>query len=246
MKIPNISNVSAHKMLWTRFWMRYAGLSRFGRLATRFATWFGPPHKAAYKLANMNPKGYIAPSAVIYHRNLSLGSNILIGDRVIIYQAQDGGMVALGDGAAILRDTAVETGFGGSVSIGSRTWIHPRGQVNAYLGSIRIGAGVDIAPNCAFYSYDHGFAPGKSIREQPLKTKGDIIIEDNAWLGVGVTVLSGVHIGGGAVIGAGSLVNQNIPVGAIAAGNPARVVKMRTDIRDKNNGLVASSKEKRI
>ena len=212
--------------------MRHAGLSRFGRLATRLATWFGPPHKAGFKLANMNPKGYIAPSVIIYHEDFRFGSNILIGDRVVIYQAQDGGMVSLGDRAAILRDTAIETGFGGCISIGPRTWIHPRGQVNAYLGSIRIGTGVDIAPNCAFYSYDHGFTPGKTVREQPLRTKGDIIIEDNVWLGVGVTVLSGVSIGEGAVIGAGSVVNENIPSGAIAAGNPARVVKMRADIKD--------------
>ncbi len=233
MKIRNITNISAHKMIWTRFWMRYAGLSRFGRLATRLATWFGPPHKAGYSLANMNPKGYIAPSAVIYHPDFRFGSNILIGDRVIIYQAQDGGKVSIGDRVAILRDTAVETGYGGSITIGSHTWIHPRGQVNAYLGSIRIGAGVDIAPNCAFYSYDHGFAPGQTVREQALQTKGDIVIEDNAWLGVGVIVLSGVHIGEGAVIGAGSVVKQDVPAGAIAVGNPACVVKMRIDLKQK-------------
>jgi acetyltransferase-like isoleucine patch superfamily enzyme len=177
----------------------------------------------------MNLQGFISPSAVIYHSDLRLGKNILLGDRVIIYQAEDGGPVQLGDRVAILRDTAIETGFGGSISIGSATWIHPRNQLNAYLGSIHVGNGVDIAPNCAFYSYDHGFALNQPIREQPLKTKGDIVVEDEAWLGVGVIVLSGVRIGKGAAIGAGSVVKKDIPDYAIAVGNPARVIKMRSN-----------------
>ena len=61
--------------------MRYAGLDPMGRFATRFATWFAPPHKASYKLAGMNPKGYIAPSVIIYHSDLRLGKNVLIGER---------------------------------------------------------------------------------------------------------------------------------------------------------------------
>ena len=223
--------------------MRYAGLSTTGRFATRLASLFAPPHKASFRLANMNPQGYISPSAVIHHSNLRLGKNILVGDRVVIYQAQDGGQVKLDDRVAILRDSAIETGFGGSISIGPSTCIHPRNQVNAYLGSIRIGCGVDIAPNCAFYSYDHGFAPGKPIREQPLQTKGDIVIEDHVWLGVGVIVLSGVRIGKGAVIGAGAVVTQNIPENAIASGNPARVVKLRTDLLNRNQNGVSHLKQ---
>jgi len=217
----------AFKQRWVRFWMRNAGLSNIGRIATRFATWFAPPHKASEPLARMNPKGYIAPSAVLFHSNLRLGANILIGDRVIIFQNKNGGQVEIGDRVRILRDTTIETGFGGSLSIGDETWIHPRGQINAYKSPIEIGCGVDIAPNCAFYSYDHGFAPDKSIREQPLETKGKIVIDDHAWLGVGVIVLSGVRIGKGAVIAAGSVVTQDIPDNTIAGGNPARIIKMR-------------------
>ena len=234
MKILKFFDASAFKRKWTAYWMRYAGLSRMGRFATRCATLFGPPHKASYKLANLNPKGYIAPSVIIYHSDLQLGKHILIGDRVVIYQAEDGGPVQLGDRVGILRDTAIETGFGGSVSIGRSTWIHPRGQVNAYVGSIHIGSGVDIAPNCAFYAYDHGFAPDKTVREQPLQTKGDIVIGDNAWLGVGVIVLSGVKIGNGAVIGAGSVVTRDIPDNAIAFGVPAQVIKMRSELASIN------------
>ena len=222
--------VKAFKQRWVRFWMRHAGMSNTGRIATRLATWFAPPHKASNALAYMNPKGYIAPSAVISHSNLRLGANILIGDRVIIFQNKTGGPVEIGDRVQILRDTIIETGFGGSLSIGNKTCIHPRGQINAYKSPIEIGCGVDIAPNCAFYSYDHGFAPDKNISEQPLETKGKIVVNDHAWLGVGVIVLSGVCIGKGAVIGAGSVVTDDIPEGGVAVGVPARVVKMRNDI----------------
>lgn len=49
-------------------------------------------------------------------------------------------------------------------------------------------------------------------------------------MGVGVIVLSGVRIGKGAVVGAGSVVTQDVPDGTIAAGIPARVVKIRKHI----------------
>ena len=68
-----------------------------------------------------------------------------------------------------------------------------------------------LAPNCALYSYDHSLASDKSIREQPPRTKGGIVINDEAWLGFGVIVLSGVKIGKGAAIGAGSVVVDDIP-----------------------------------
>jgi acetyltransferase-like isoleucine patch superfamily enzyme len=223
----------ACRLLWVRFWMSLAGFGGFGRIATRLATSLAPPHKSRVFLQNWNPKGYIAPTAIIYHSNLKLGKNIFIADRVILYnatyQGAKGGFMRLSNNVTILRDTILETGFGGNLSIGEKTWIHPRCQLNAYLASIRIGSRVQIAPNCAFYCYDHGFAPNQRINHQPLRTKGDIIIEDDAWLGVGVTVLSGVRIGKGAVVGAGSVVTRDIPDNAIASGVPAEAVKMRGD-----------------
>jgi acetyltransferase-like isoleucine patch superfamily enzyme len=219
--------------LWTCFWMHYAGLSPFGRIATRLATWFAPPYYGRCYLARLNQKGYIAPSATIYHNNLRLSNNVFIGDRVVIYQDKDGGPVDLGERVHIYGETFIQTGSGGSLEIGSNTHIHPHCQISAYKSPIYIGCDVQIAPNCAFYPYDHSFAPGKLITEQPLQTKGGIIVEDDAWLGFGVIVLDGVRIGKGAVIGAGSVVTYDVPDGAIAVGVPARVVKMRSDLAQK-------------
>ena len=216
--------------LWTRCWMRFAGLTPLGRIATRLATWFAPPYKARTYLAWMNPRGFVSPHATIYHRDLRLGSHVFIGDRVIVFQAEEGGAVELGDEVCLFGDCLVEVGGGGSVSIGRQSRVHRGCQLISYNAPIRIGCDVGVSQNCALYSYNHGFAPGEPVSRQPLQTRGPIIIEDHAWLGVGVIVLDGVRIGKGAVIGAGAVVTRDIPDGAIAVGVPARVVKMRTEL----------------
>jgi len=214
--------------------MRYAGLSPLGRIATRLATWSAPPYYGRCYLAHLNPKGYIAPSAIVHHDSFHFGPNVFIGDRVVIYQDKDGGPVEFGECVHIYGETFIQTGFSGSVKVGDHSHIHPRCQFSAYKSNIYIGSEVQIAPNCAFYPYNHGIEPGKRIQAQPLYSKGDIIIDDDAWLGFGVIVLDGVRIGKGAVVGAGSVVTDNIPNGAIAVGKPAIVVKMRADTPLKN------------
>jgi NDP-sugar pyrophosphorylase family protein len=61
------------------------------------------------------------------------------------------------------------------------------------------------------------------------KTKGDVIIGNDVWIGAEAIIMSGVNIGDGAVIGARTVVTKDVPAYAISAGNPARVVKMRFD-----------------
>jgi acetyltransferase-like isoleucine patch superfamily enzyme len=58
-------------------------------------------------------------------------------------------------------------------------------------------------------------------------TKGDIIIGNDVWIGYGATVLSGVQIGDGAIIGARALVSKDVPPYAIVGGNPAKLLKYR-------------------
>jgi len=215
---------------WARLWMRCAGPSPFGKLATRLAALSTPPYYGRYYLARLNQKGYISPNATIHHRDFHHGSNVFIDDHVLIYQDRDGGSVGLGESVYIHRDTIIQTGSGGSVTMGSYSFLQPRCQLSAYKAQIRIGSYVQISPNCAFYPYDHGMAPGELMSKQPLQTKGGIVIEDDAWLGFGVIVLDGVTIGSGAVIGAGSVVTSDIPASAIAVGVPARVVKMRNNL----------------
>jgi acetyltransferase-like isoleucine patch superfamily enzyme len=223
--------IAKGKYAWARFWMCFAGLGGFGRIAMGIAGWGVPPYRSRVGLARMHRQGYIAPSATIHHAHLQLGASVFIGDHVLIYQApQETGSVDLGDRVRLHRDIVIETGLGGSLTVGAETNIQPHCQFSAYISPIRIGSGVLIAPYCAFYPYDHGIAPGIPIRKQPFQTKGGIIVDDEAWLGVGVIVLDGVRIGKGAVVGAGSVVTHDVPDGAIAAGVPARVVKMRSEL----------------
>jgi acetyltransferase-like isoleucine patch superfamily enzyme len=207
--------------------MRYAGLSLLGRPATRLASLFSPPYKGRSYLAHLAHRSYVSPKASIFHSRLQLDGNAFIGDGVIIYEAKGDGTVRIAKGVHIHRDCVIETGQGGSLSIGEDTHIQPRCQFSAYKGAIEIGCSVQIAPNCAFYPYEHEFKSGEPIKSQALKTHGGIVIGDDAWLGVGVIVLDGSRIGTGAVIGAGSVVKSEIPAEAIAVGVPARVIKYR-------------------
>ena len=63
------------------------------------------------------------------------------------------------------------------------------------------------------------------------RTKGDVTIGNDVWVGRNVMILSGVTIGDGSVIGAGSVVTSDVPPYAIAAGNPARIIRLRFDVK---------------
>lgn len=58
-------------------------------------------------------------------------------------------------------------------------------------------------------------------------SKGDIVVEDDVWIGHGATILSGVHIRQGAVVAAGAVVSKDVPPYAIVGGVPAKVIKYR-------------------
>jgi len=218
------------KRSFKRRLLPYAGLTRSGRMVAWVLRQMAMPFYDLKELARMHSRGFISPYAHIRHSGLKLGSHVLIDDRVTIYQSKGGGAVILGNSVRLYRDTIIQTGQNGRVELAAGLVIQPRCQFSAYVGSIIVKQGVQIAPNCAFYPYDHGLGAEMPMKDQPLSSRGDILIEEDAWLGVGVIVLNGVRIGKGAVIGAGSVVSRDIPDMAIAAGVPARVIKMRTDL----------------
>lgn len=88
---------------------------------------------------------------------------------------------------------------------------------------VTFGDNVFIAPNCGFYTAGHPLDPAE--RNKGLEYARPIKVGNNVWFGAGVHVLPGVTIGDNCVIGAGSVVNRDIPPCSLAVGNPCRVVK---------------------
>lgn len=102
--------------------------------------------------------------------------------------------------------------------------------------SLKIGSFCSIGPNVMFLlSADHRIDTISTFpfkvkclgQESEAVSKGDIILEDDVWIGYGATIMSGVHIGQGAVVAAGAVVTKDVPPYAIAAGVPAKIIKYR-------------------
>ncbi|HEY52210.1 MAG TPA: acyltransferase [Caldilineae bacterium] len=211
-----------------KLFLALAALPLVGASFLKLASKLAGPYKARRKLINFSGKSYISPWADIHCPQLQVGQRVFIDDDVTIFAHQDSGKAIIGQESSIQRYTVLELIQGGAITIGRNTHIQARCNLTAALGGIHIGDNVQLAPNCALYSYQHGFSdPAIPISKQPITSKGDILIEDDAWLGVGVIVLDGVTIGRGAIIGAGAVVTESIPPMAIAVGSPARVVGRR-------------------
>jgi acetyltransferase-like isoleucine patch superfamily enzyme len=222
-----LHNKVLHKIVL--YCMKHSGLGLSGRFHTRIASALTMPYKGKTYLSYITDRFYVSPKALISHNNLRIDNNVFLGDNVTIFQAKMGGYLVIGKKTHVHANCIMETGQDGCIEIGEDTHIQPDCHLSAYVGSIFIGTGVQIAPKCGFYPYNHGIAKKDLIKKQPLISNGDIYIEDDAWIGFGAILLENVTIGKGAVVGAGSVVTQNVPDYAIAAGNPARVLKYRKE-----------------
>lgn len=112
--------------------------------------------------------------------------------------------------------------YGYNIQIGAGSFFNH----NIYLmdcAEIKIGKKCFIGPNCGFYTAIHPMLV--EPRNEGLEMAKPIELADNIWIGADVTILPGVKIGEGSVIGAKSLVSKDIPAGVLAFGNPCRVIK---------------------
>lgn len=91
------------------------------------------------------------------------------------------------------------------------------------IKEVYIGDNVMIGPNTTITTVGHPITP-KGRREHMAQAT-EIRIGDDVWLGANVTVLPGVTIGNNVVIGAGAVVNRDIPDNSLAVGVPARVIR---------------------
>ena len=93
------------------------------------------------------------------------------------------------------------------------------GTVIGSFISVKLGNNVRCGANTLITDSDWHFDDYRAGENK------EVIIEDNVWLGVNVTVLKGVTIGRNSVIGANSVVTKNIPENTVAAGNPCKIIK---------------------
>ena len=125
------------------------------------------------------------------------------------------------------KNVNIEKGaaFPSSVELGDNSGIGIRARIN---GKAIIGKDVMMGPDVCIYARNHAFdRTDVPMNQQGFAPEKPVVIEDDVWIGARVIVLPGVHIGTGAVIGAGAIVTKDVPDYAVVGGNPARILKMR-------------------
>ena len=116
----------------------------------------------------------------------------------------------------------------GIVEVGPKTVVGQECTISAYQ-RVSIGQQCVIADRAMFIDFDHNVAdPEQPIRKQGIY-KRDVVVGSNVWIGYGAQILRGVTVGDNAIIGASSVVTRDIPANAVAAGSPARVIRMRPE-----------------
>lgn len=226
---------------WRRILVSLSHRPLVGRAASHLARLGLAPGPGSVMLAHLHARGYAAPSACLAHPRMSLGRYVYLGDRFLAFADQSAGEIEIGDRVELYSDVTLRTGPGGRIEIGSGSHLQPGCLLASAAAPIQIGQNVEVAAACSFYSYSHGSASGRLIMNEPLVTKGPIIVGDGAWIGHGVTVVNGVTIGRGAIIGAGAVVTRDVPDEAVAAGVPARIIGRREIARSDAAGTVLTT-----
>ena len=139
-----------------------------------------------------------------------------------------------GKNCRILGDVVIT----GKVNLGRYTTINgPATRISANLNHVKIGNFCSIASNVVIQEYFHKYDRITSYyinqnlfnksSQKDIFSKGNIVIEDDVWIGSNSVILSGVTIARGSIIGAGSIVTKDVPKYSIVGGNPAKVIKSR-------------------
>ncbi len=174
---------------------------------------------------------------VVEYRFRRQGARLEIGAgaqiRSITLRPTSGGTFALGESAIFAGQMAMDR-EGASVRIGARTYIG-KGLIVA-AKSVEIGADVLLSWNVTIvdhHSHSLEFAKRASDVTDWLTGKKDwshvevapVRIGDKVWIGFGASILPGVNIGEGAIVGAASVVTRDVEPWTVVAGNPARVIR---------------------
>ena len=113
-----------------------------------------------------------------------------------------------------------------NIEIGAYVYVGADCFINC-AGRVIIKDGVSISSFVSILSEDHVFQDATAVPYgQQMKLK-PVVLERGVWIGLNVTILPGVNIGEGAIVGAGSVVTRDVDSGVIVAGNPAKPISQR-------------------
>jgi len=127
--------------------------------------------------------------------------------------------IVVGEGASVAAHAFVH----GPVTLAAQVSINPYASLDGGRKGIVVGEGSRIATRAALFAFDHGIAPDRPVREQPVSSLG-IAIGKDVWIGAGAIVTDGVRIGDHAVVGAGAVVTRDVAEYQVVGGVPARVL----------------------
>jgi acetyltransferase-like isoleucine patch superfamily enzyme len=179
-------------------------------------------YRSVYKRVSVHSRSFLIRLklwlegvAIGKHLIAEAGVDVLCGNKVVL-----GNYVRLG------KNVYLGAFSSGQLKVGSHTYIGRYSIILAYE-SVEIGNDCLIAPGCHITDVNHGIAPGKLIRTQEFVSTA-VRIGNDVWMGAGCSILPGVTINDGAVVGARSVVTKDVPAGAIVVGAPARILRYRT------------------
>lgn len=127
---------------------------------------------------------------------------------------------AMGEDCAILPPFLCD--YGCNIHVGSRLFMN-FGCIVLDCAEVRIGDDVQIATAVQIITATHPL--DAAARTSGWETARPVRIGHRAWIGSGAILLPGVTVGDDAIVGAGAVVTRDVPPGAVAAGNPARVIR---------------------
>lgn len=154
---------------------------------------------------------------------IQLGPGCFIAPEAHLF-AEPGRPILIQEGCSVAADVFMH----GPIILGKQVSINARVSMDGGSAGIHIGDHTRIATGATLYAFNHGLEADRSVKEQPVTSKG-IRIGQDVWIGANAGVTDGVTIGDHAVVGMGAVVTRDVPPYAIVGGVPARVIGDRRE-----------------
>jgi len=114
----------------------------------------------------------------------------------------------------------------GQIILGENSYISDYSTIQSYPGClVKVGSKCAIGPNVRIYTQSR--IADQDLGQTNFVKLGDVIIEDNVWIGANVFINPGVTIGTNSIVGANSIVTHDVPPWTIVGGVPARLIRMK-------------------